>query len=186
MRSLILQRVAAREHSRHRRNLETTVTSRSTAAAGAHSPARYHGGVTERPDLTPLAQALERVGDRWMLLLVRALLDGPCRFNDLQEILPGIAPNILSERLKRLEREALVVGRPYSTRPLRLAYELTSTGLELAGSLRMLASWGARHSGGKTDPPRHTTCGTPMEARWYCPTCDRNVEENEDPELQFF
>ena len=164
------------------------MTTRS-GAARAVSPrsegARYDGRVTEHADLTPLARALERVGDRWMLLLVRALLDGPCRFNDLQEILPGIAPNILSERLKRLEREAIVVARPYSTRPMRLSYELTSTGLELAGSLRMLAHWGARHSGGTSDPPRHTTCGTPMEARWYCPTCDRTVEESEDPELQF-
>jgi DNA-binding HxlR family transcriptional regulator len=141
--------------------------------------------MTARPDLSPLAQALERVGDRWMLLLVRALLDGPCRFNDLQETVPGIAPNILSERLKRLERENLVVARPYSTRPPRLSYELTAAGLELAGSLRMLAHWGARHSGGQTDPPRHQTCGTPMEARWFCPTCDRTVEENEGPELQF-
>ncbi|MGH2687314.1 MAG: winged helix-turn-helix transcriptional regulator, partial [Actinomycetota bacterium] len=84
----------------------------ATAAWPRSGSARYDEGVTEHPNLTPLARALERVGDRWMLLLVRALLDGPCRFNDLQEILPGIAPNILSERLKRLEREAIVVARP--------------------------------------------------------------------------
>jgi DNA-binding HxlR family transcriptional regulator len=141
--------------------------------------------MTEHPDLSPLARALERVGDRWMLLLVRAMLEGPKRFNDLQEAVPGIAPNILSERLKRLERESLIVARPYSTRPPRLAYELTGAGMELAGSLRLLAQWGARHSGGQTEPPRHQTCGTPMEARWYCPTCDRSVEEDEDPEMLF-
>lgn len=157
----------------------------SHAETGGRWADRYDGRMTEHPDLSPLARALERVGDRWMLLLVRALLEGPKRFNDLQETVPGIAPNILSERLKRLERESLIVARLYSTRPPRLAYELTGAGMELAGSLRLLAQWGARHSGGQTEPPRHRTCGTPMEARWYCPTCDRSVEEDEDPEMQF-
>ena len=54
---------------------------------------------------SPLAEALARVGDRWTLLVVEALLDGPGRFNDLLGQIPGIAANILSERLKRLERE---------------------------------------------------------------------------------
>jgi DNA-binding HxlR family transcriptional regulator len=158
----------------------------AAAATGTGvSRGRYDGAMSGQLDLSPLARALERVGDRWMLLLVRALLEGPRRFNDLQDRVPGIAPNILSERLKRLERESLVVARPYSTRPPRLVYELTGSGMELAASLRMLAVWGARHSGGQTDPPRHQTCGTPMEVRWYCPTCDRSVEENEDPEMQF-
>jgi DNA-binding HxlR family transcriptional regulator len=121
--------------------------------------------------LSPLAVALTRVGDRWTLLVVEALLTGPRRFNDLLDQIPGIAPNILSERLKRLEREALLVARPYSERPPRSAYELTAEGKELAGALRLLAHWGAGH----TDPsaaPRHCACGTPIEARWYCPTCD--------------
>ncbi len=52
---------------------------------------------------SPLAEALTRVGDRWTLLLVEALLTGPRRFNDLLGQIPGIAANILSERLKRLE-----------------------------------------------------------------------------------
>ena len=125
---------------------------------------------------SPLAEALTRVGDRWTLLLVEALLTGPRRFSDLLGQIPGIAPNILSERLKRLEREALLVARPYSHRPPRAEYELTAEGKELAGALRLLAHWGARH----TDPsaaPRHSTCGTQIEARWYCPTCDVLVDD---------
>jgi DNA-binding HxlR family transcriptional regulator len=124
---------------------------------------------------SPLAQALARVGDRWTLLVVEALLDGPRRFNDLLDQLPGIAANILSERLKRLEREGLLVARPYSDRPPRAEYQLTAEGRELAGALRLLAYWGAGHA----DPaqaPRHEACGTPIEARWYCPTCDRLVD----------
>jgi len=71
---------------------------------------------------SPLAEALARVGDRWTLLIVEALLPGPRRFNELLSLIPGIAANILSERLKRLEREALLVARPYSERPPRAAY----------------------------------------------------------------
>ena len=88
---------------------------------------------------------------------------------------PGIAANILSERLKRLEREGLLIARPYSERPPRAAYQLTAEGTELAGALRLLAHWATRHTD-PADTPRHLTCGTPLEARWYCPTCDQLVD----------
>ena len=139
-------------------------------------PAPPDGGRPGRhEESSPLAEALASVGDRWTLLVVQALLDGPRRFNDLLGQIPGLAANILSERLKRLEREALLVARPYSQRPPRVAYELTAEGRELAGALRLLARWGAR----RADParaPRHAACGTPVEARWYCPTCDDLVD----------
>src|SRR5262252_1717576 len=127
-------------------------------------------------DSSPLAEALARVGDRWTLLVVEALLAGPLRFNELLSQIRGIAANILSERLKRLERDGLLVARPYSHRPPRAAYQLTAEGTELAGALRLLAHWGTRHA----DPagsPRHLTCGTPIDARWYCPTCDCLVDD---------
>jgi DNA-binding HxlR family transcriptional regulator len=126
--------------------------------------------------VSPLSHALARVGDRWTLLVVEALLGGPRRFNDLLDQVAGIAPNILSERLKRLERDGLVVARSYSERPPRAAYELTAEGAELAGALRLLARWGMRHAD-ETDTPRHQACGTPLDVRWYCPTCDRLVED---------
>jgi DNA-binding HxlR family transcriptional regulator len=131
--------------------------------------------MTAREERSPLAEALAAVGDRWTLMVVEALLDGPARFNDVQESIPGIAPNILSERLRRLEREGLAVAQPYSERPPRYVYELTVSGRELAGALRLLADWGARHS--DAEPVRHETCGSALEARWYCPTCDESVEE---------
>ena len=126
-------------------------------------------------DSSPLAEALARVGDRWTLLVVEALLPGPRRFNDLLSQIPGIAANILSERLKRLERDGLLVARPYSQRPPRAAYQLTAEGIDLAGALRLLAHWGTRHAD-LADTPRHLACGTPLEARWYCPTCDQLVD----------
>jgi DNA-binding HxlR family transcriptional regulator len=131
-----------------------------------------------------LAAALDAVGDRWTLLLVEALLDGPRRFGDLEEGLQGIAPNVLSQRLRRLEGEGLVIADPYSERPPRFVYELTAAGRELAGALRLLADWGARHREG-ADPPRHAACGSPVEARWWCPTCQRPVDEEEAADLHF-
>lgn len=134
---------------------------------------------TQQDESSPLAEALVSVGDRWTLLVVEALLAGPRRFNDLLAQIPGLAANILSERLKRLEREALLVARPYSERPPRVAYELTAEGRELAGALRLLARWGARHAD-PADAPRHATCGTPLETRWYCPTCDDLVDADQE------
>jgi DNA-binding HxlR family transcriptional regulator len=133
---------------------------------------------------SPLAEALARVGDRWTLLVVQALLPGPRRFNELLEEIPGIAASILSERLKRLERDALLVSRPYTERPTRAAYQLTAEGRELAGALRLLAQWGARHAVA-AEAPVHPACGTPLEARWYCPTCDRLVEDEPELEMHF-
>jgi DNA-binding HxlR family transcriptional regulator len=133
---------------------------------------------------SPLAEALGRVGDRWTLLVVHALLGGPRRFNELLEEIPGIAPNTLSDRLKRLERDNILVSRPYTQRPPRAAYELTAAGMELAGTLRLLADWGARHTL-PAEAPRHQACGTVIEARWYCPTCDRLVEDEPEREMHF-
>lgn len=133
---------------------------------------------------SPLAAALQRVGDRWSLLLVEALLGGPRRFGELAEAVPGIAPNILSDRLRRLEHERVVRATPYSERPPRFSYELTPEGAELAGALRLLADWGARVSA-DAEPLRHAACGTPLEARWFCPTCARDVEGTEADEVRF-
>jgi DNA-binding HxlR family transcriptional regulator len=135
-------------------------------------------------DDSPLARALERVGDRWTLLVVDALLGGPRRFNELSDDVAGIAPNILTQRLRHLEQEALVFARPYSERPRRVEYELTESGRELAGALRLLADWGGRGSS-TAEPLTHGACGTPLEARWYCPTCGEVVGEEEAADAEF-
>ncbi len=93
-------------------------------------------------DLAPLDRALRVVGDRWSLLVVAALLDGPRRFGDLEAAVPGIATNVLTQWLKRLEADRLVVAVPYSRRPVRYAYELTERGAGLADPLDRLANWG--------------------------------------------
>jgi DNA-binding HxlR family transcriptional regulator len=154
----------------------------SSASSPRRSPAPAEP--TDDPAGSALADALAAVGDRWTLLLVAALLDGPRRFGELQSEVRGIAPNVLIQRLRQLERNALVVARPYSERPPRFVYELSSAGQELAGALRLLAGWGARNAEGAA-APRHAACGTPIEARWWCPSCQRPVAEQAGEELHF-
>lgn len=140
--------------------------------------------MARNPGESPLEWALGQVGDRWSLLVVHALLDRPRRFGELSEAVPGIAPNILSRRLKHLEQRGIVVSEAYSSRPPRSAYGLTAAGRELAGVVHMLAQWGSS-GGGAGEGVDHVTCGTAMETRWWCPTCERTVEEHEDEELRF-
>ena len=128
---------------------------------------------------SPLATALGRVGDRWSLQLVEALLTGPRRNADLAKDVVGIAPNILADRLRRLEADGLITTTAYNERPPRFEYRLTADGRALAGALRLLADWGARHGGADSADHeflRHEACGTALEARWFCPTCGEVVD----------
>ena len=77
----------------------------------------------------------------------------------------------------------MVVGRPYSERPPRMAYELSAAGAELAGALRLLSDWGARHADA-AEPLRHSLCGSALEARWWCPSCELPVDETEADDTQ--
>lgn len=122
------------------------------------------------------------VGDRWTLVVIDALLSGSRRFSDLQGAIPRVAPNVLTARLRSLEEGGLVVGVRYSDRPPRSEYSVTEAGRELAGALRLLSRWGSRQSGGDVyiDVPHHRSCGTALEAQWYCPTCARVTENADD------
>ena len=80
----------------------------------------------------PVAKSLELVGDRWTLLLVRDLLRGARRFQDFQQSLTGIPPNILSDRLKLMEEHGLVTRQFYSEHPPRAEYALTDKGRDSA------------------------------------------------------
>ena len=122
----------------------------------------------------PVARTLEIVGERWTLLITRDLLRGPQRFQDLQKSLPGIAPNILSERLKVMEEHGLIERRFYSEHPPRAEYLLTPKGQELGHVVGALAVWGSRHV-----YPRaalvHRECGEAVRSGYYCPKCGERV-----------
>lgn len=151
--------------------------------------------VPRSTDCAALDAAVARVGDRWTLLVVHALLGGPRRFGELAAALPGLAPNVLTRRLRSLEAEGLLVADAYCRRPPRFAYRLTDAGDDLAGALRLLAQWGVEHPpAGPTAPVagddgpdalRHQLCGTPVEARWWCPTCGVGVASDDADDVRY-
>lgn len=92
----------------------------------------------------PIAKAVEVLGDRWTLLIVRDLLTGTCHFNDLERGLPGISRGLLAERLQRLERLGLLEKVRLDSGRQRTAYHLTKAGQEIQAIINELLVWGAR------------------------------------------
>jgi DNA-binding HxlR family transcriptional regulator len=95
----------------------------------------------------PVAHALELVGERWSLLVIRELINGPKRYTDLANALPGIGTNILAARLRELERHEIVQKRRLPPPAAATVYELTPYGEELREPLYALGRWGARSLG---------------------------------------
>jgi len=122
----------------------------------------------------PVAKTLEVIGDRWTLLVVRDLLRGTQRFQDLLGSLPGIAPNILSARLKLMEEHGLIRRQLYSDHPPRAEYALTDRGRELGMVVGALAAWGGRHVHREAQLV-HAGCGHPVSVGYYCADCKEGV-----------
>jgi DNA-binding HxlR family transcriptional regulator len=97
-----------------------------------------------------VARALDLVGERWALLIVRELVLGPKRFTDLRGGLPGIATNVLSNRLRQLERDGVVTRRQFPPPAPAQVYELTEYGRELVPIMLALGRWGASTMGPRT------------------------------------
>jgi|SRR6266550_3015397 DNA-binding HxlR family transcriptional regulator len=98
----------------------------------------------------PMAHALDLVGERWALLVVRELMHGPKRYTDLADGLPGIGTNILASRLRDLESCGIVAKRTLPPPAASRVYELTDYGRDLRPAMRELALWGARSLGPPT------------------------------------
>jgi DNA-binding HxlR family transcriptional regulator len=107
-----------------------------------------------------IAHALDLVGERWALLVIRELVLGPRRFTDLRAGLPGIATNVLSQRLRQLEQGGIVARRKLPPPAASAVYELTPYGHDLVPILLDLGRWAARSMGPK--PPERT-----MQGRWF-------------------
>src|SRR3954471_11464930 len=106
-----------------------------------------------------LARTLDVAGDRWTLLIARELTPGPRRFTDLIDGLPGIGRNLLTERLRALERDGIVARGELPPPAARQAYELTADGRDLAAAMAPLMAWGARRIGDRKP-------GESFRARW--------------------
>jgi DNA-binding HxlR family transcriptional regulator len=93
----------------------------------------------------PISNGLDVFGDKWTLLIIRDLMLGKCRYQDLLSSPERVASNILADRLKKMEGEGLVVRRAYQQKPVRYEYFLTEKGKDLAPVLEAVVQWGKRH-----------------------------------------
>jgi len=124
---------------------DTSPTPRIPAAAAAGEQAALRSSC-------PVAGALDLVGDRWTLLVVRDLLRGKRRYGDLAASSERIPTNILADRLRRLEQGGIVERIQYSQRPPRYEYHLTPRGEALRPAIRSLARWGLQYVPGTQVP----------------------------------
>lgn len=125
--------------------------------------------------LCPIAHSTGLVGDRWSILIVRELLMGQTRFQDLQAQ-TGATSQMLAARLKRLDADGLIERRAYSERPLRHEYRLTPKGVHLMPVILALRTWGetwCKPAGGELAVRMfHRTCGAELDLNGRCPTCE--------------
>jgi DNA-binding HxlR family transcriptional regulator len=123
------------------------------------------------------ARALETVGERWTLLIVRDALLGVRRFEDFQRSL-GVARNILTDRLARLVEEGVLERRAYSEKPPRHEYRLTPKGRDLWPVVHALVTWGDRYAAPDGPPRRfvHRDCGGAVTERRTCERCGAELD----------
>lgn len=105
--------------------------------------------VTMKPNVydpnCPTRTVLDRIGDKWTTLVVLVLLDGPRRFSQLRDRIGGVAPKVLTETLRRLERDGILTRTAYPEIPPRVEYQLTPLGRSLEEPIRAIATW-AEHN----------------------------------------
>jgi DNA-binding HxlR family transcriptional regulator len=128
--------------------------------------------------LCPIAHSTGLVGDRWSILIVRELLMGQTRFQDLQAQ-TGATSQMLAARLKRLEADGLVSRQAYSQRPMRHEYRLTPKGVHLMPVILALRTWGESWCKPAGSEPAirmfHRACGAELDLNGRCPTCETLV-----------
>ena len=119
-----------------------------------------------------IARALELVGDRWTMLVLREAFMGTRRFDDFQRNL-GCARNVLTERLGRLVDAGVMRRRRYQERPERFEYRLTRMGVELWPAMMTLRAWGDKHLAPDGPPVLilHRDCGGSLDERLNCDRC---------------
>jgi DNA-binding HxlR family transcriptional regulator len=131
----------------------------------------------EYDQVCSIARALEVLGERWTLLVIRDVFNGKRRFDQIQENL-GVARNVLSTRLALLVEEDILEKRAYQERPPRYEYFLTEKGLDLWPVMVGMLRWGDRHLAEPTGPPmlvRHKGCDGLVDARGYCESCGKRL-----------
>jgi DNA-binding HxlR family transcriptional regulator len=128
-----------------------------------------------------IARTLAVVGEAWTPLVLRDVLFGLTRFDEIQRDL-GVATNVLTDRLNTLVRYGLLTREPYQTRPLRHRYQLTEAGLDFLPVLLSLMRWGDKWAADDAGPPVHIVhreCGQPTAPLMVCSACKRPLRASE-------
>ena len=124
-----------------------------------------------------VAGALDVIGEKWSLLVIRELFLGSRRFTDIA-INTGAPRDVLTARLRRLEELGVIERRRYSERPARYIYVLTPAGKDLRPVMMALKHWGDTHVMGRPMAPLYAhTCGAVFEPRTTCAECGEPVED---------
>lgn len=132
-----------------------------------------------------ILSALDAIGDRWSLLVLRGVFRGLYRFSDLRDDL-GIASNLLTTRLCRLVEQGVLEKVRYQERPERFEYRLTNAGRDLSPVLVSLMQWGDAHRSAGDAPTvlTHAECGEPVENITRCTSCHTPVDATEIRKLE--
>lgn len=148
------------------------------ATARSDQTEAQSSGEARDDTLCPVAHATGLMGDRWSILIIRELLLGQGRFQDMQAQ-TGATSQMLAVRLKRLEANGLVERHAYNERPPRHEYRLTAKGRELMPVILALRAWGEQWCKPEGERPAtrmfHRACDTELRLDGYCPSCDRLV-----------
>jgi DNA-binding HxlR family transcriptional regulator len=111
-------------------------------ARGAISPPREQINISMEP--CPIAEAARQLGDKWTLIILRDLMEGPCRFRDLERTGEGISPSVLTARLHELETQGIVTRKAFREIPPRVEYCLTEKGHDAVFVVKALRAYGEK------------------------------------------
>ena len=126
-----------------------------------------------------IAQALNIIGDKWTMLIIRQLMLGYDTYNGIRDRLEGIPTNLLSARLKSLEEDGLITSELYQSHPPRYRYLLTESGQDLSDVFNSIMLWSERNLKNCHKILTHCECGHKIELTYYCPNCDRRIKREE-------
>jgi DNA-binding HxlR family transcriptional regulator len=111
----------------------------------------------------PVATTVQLIGNKWKLLLLRNLLATPCRFGELRRSLQGISQKVLTENLRSMERDGIIVRIDYNEMPLRVEYRLTELGNSLKPIISAMEKWGSEYHAGPSIEVDNARSETRME-----------------------
>lgn len=126
-----------------------------------------------------IAQTLNIIGDKWSLLILHRILTGCETYKDIQDGLEGIPTNLLSERLKTMEGDELIIRELYQDHPPRYKYTLTEKGFDLVDVFNSLMLWGQKHLNKCYKNLVHKDCKGNIEHKYYCPECNKFIDIND-------